>query len=692
MTITGIIDLDTGDFVENINKERINSISVQESAALTLELSFYDGGQEVTDASVLAAKLTALTFEAKSTLDSSASSLVTITSGFLSGGSGLTRSGTINFNTTDINTALGSEEKIKLYGQLKTTYDGVDYLSQLITTTVHNDVIGDGGAATPAVFPRLVTSTSNPTVNDDTGDGYGVGTLWVNTNTPAAFVLISNSAGAANWDLLSEGTNLTADRAVVSDGSGVVSASAVTSTELGYLDGVSSAIQTQLDTKQATITGAATTIDTEDLTASRALASNGSGKIEVSAVTSTELGYLDGVTSAIQTQLDAKQATITGAATSIVSSDFTPNLAVITDGSGKIHSSSTTATEISRVSGVTSGIQGQLDAKQAKPSEGAFEDGDKTKLDGIDTSADVTDATTVAAAGALMDSELTDLAGVKGVTISTLQVKPSEGAFANGDKTKLDAIEENADVTDATNVESAGALMKSGGTMTGAITCGSGGINANYNTISNLSDGSSAQDAVTKTQLDSVSSTASSAASTASSANTTANAALPKSGGTMTGTITCGSSGSETYIYYPNLYEAILSANLDAKTSYKMVNLAAGTANGDSLRWEQLRTIANTQTGTTYTLVVGDATKTVRLNNASTVTVTVPKSVFVAGDTVTLFRKGAGGVTIEPVDSDVTINSVGTKRKLAYQYSAATLICVTGGGTPEFDLIGDLTT
>ena len=33
-----------------------------------------------------------------------------------------------------------------------------------------------------------------------------------------------------------------------------------------------------------------------------------------------------------------------------------------------------------------------------------------------------------------MDSELTDLAGVKGVTISTLQPKPSEGAFVDGDK------------------------------------------------------------------------------------------------------------------------------------------------------------------------------------------------------------------------------------------------------------------
>ena len=42
------------------------------------------------------------------------------------------------------------------------------------------------------------------------------------------------------------------------------------------------------------------------LTASRALVSNGDGELEVSAVTSTEIGYLDGVTSAIQTQLDTK--------------------------------------------------------------------------------------------------------------------------------------------------------------------------------------------------------------------------------------------------------------------------------------------------------------------------------------------------------------------------------------------------
>lgn len=64
---------------------------------------------------------------------------------------------------------------------------------------------------------------------------------------------------------------------------------------------------TDLAGKEATITGGATTITSSNLTASRALLSDGSGKVAVSAVTSTELGYLDGVTSAIQTQLNARE-------------------------------------------------------------------------------------------------------------------------------------------------------------------------------------------------------------------------------------------------------------------------------------------------------------------------------------------------------------------------------------------------
>jgi len=134
-----------------------------------------------------------------------------------------------------------------------------------------------------------------------------------------------------------------------------------TPTELNYVDGVTSAIQTQLDAKQSSVSGAASTITGSNLTASRAVVSNASGKVAVSAVTSTELGYLDGVTSAIQTQLDAKQATITGAATTIDDSNLTASRAVVSNASGKVAVSAVTSTELGYLDGVTSAIQTQLD-------------------------------------------------------------------------------------------------------------------------------------------------------------------------------------------------------------------------------------------------------------------------------------------------------------------------------------------
>lgn len=63
-------------------------------------------------------------------------------------------------------------------------------------------------------------------------------------------------------------------------------------------------LNSSLDTKQNTITGGASTITDDNLTTNRALVSNSSGKVAVSTVTATELGYLDGVTSNIQTQID----------------------------------------------------------------------------------------------------------------------------------------------------------------------------------------------------------------------------------------------------------------------------------------------------------------------------------------------------------------------------------------------------
>ena len=66
-------------------------------------------------------------------------------------------------------------------------------------------------------------------------------------------------------------------------------------------------LTTGLGTKQDTVTGAASTVVAADLTVSRAVVSDASGKIVVSAATAAEVAHLSGVTDNIQTQIDLKQ-------------------------------------------------------------------------------------------------------------------------------------------------------------------------------------------------------------------------------------------------------------------------------------------------------------------------------------------------------------------------------------------------
>ena len=97
----------------------------------------------------------------------------------------------------------------------------------------------------------------------------------------------------------------------------------------------------------------------------------------------------------------------------------------------------------------------------------------------------------------------------------------------------------------------------------------------------------------------------------------------------------------------------------------------------------------NAQTGTTYTLVIGDLGKLVTTSNASPVTVTVPPSVFASGNTINVQSIGVG-LTSFAQGAGVTITSTGATASapvLRARYSAATIIC-TGSNT--FTIIGDL--
>jgi hypothetical protein len=98
----------------------------------------------------------------------------------------------------------------------------------------------------------------------------------------------------------------------------------------------------------------------------------------------------------------------------------------------------------------------------------------------------------------------------------------------------------------------------------------------------------------------------------------------------------------------------------------------------------------NAQTGTTYTLVSTDLNKLVTTSNAAAVTVTVPPSVFSAGQQINVQSIGVG-LTSFAQGAGVTITSTGataTAPVLRARYSAATIIC-TGSNT--FTIVGDLT-
>lgn len=97
----------------------------------------------------------------------------------------------------------------------------------------------------------------------------------------------------------------------------------------------------------------------------------------------------------------------------------------------------------------------------------------------------------------------------------------------------------------------------------------------------------------------------------------------------------------------------------------------------------------NAQTGTTYTLVAADLGKLVTLSNAGAITLTIPPSVFSAGNQIHIQQIGAGQVTLAQ-GAGVTITSTGATAsapKLRAQYSAATIICTASN---TFTVLGDL--
>ncbi|MES2995904.1 MAG: hypothetical protein V4733_03750 [Verrucomicrobiota bacterium] len=141
-----------------------------------------------------------------------------------------------SFNTTELNALLGiggspDVASITLMGEITWAVDGSEPTStRTFAVIVENDVVrGDEGAPNPAYtpdddwvahgHPQSLTpaqqsqaqaniglpknnhaATAAPTVNDDSGDGFAIGSLWIKTTAPQeAYRCVSAAATAAVW-------------------------------------------------------------------------------------------------------------------------------------------------------------------------------------------------------------------------------------------------------------------------------------------------------------------------------------------------------------------------------------------------------------------------------------------------------------------------------------------------------------
>jgi len=103
-------------------------------------------------------------------------------------------------------------------------------------------------------------------------------------------------------------------------------------------------------------------------------------------------------------------------------------------GDGGLTEKNFTAVLKTKLDGIETGAEANPSVGDGGLTEKNFTVVLKTKLDGIDIATNTTDIAT----------NTTGIA-TNAASISTLQVKPSEGAFANGDKTKLDGIQAQID-------------------------------------------------------------------------------------------------------------------------------------------------------------------------------------------------------------------------------------------------------
>lgn len=127
---------------------------------------------------------------------------------------------------------------------------------------------------------------------------------------------------------------------------------------------------------------------------------------------------------------------------------------------------------------------------------------------------------------------------------------------------------------------------------------------------------------------------------------------------------------------------AVAEAKLSGAVQTKLNDTQAAVAAAQQVT-------ASTQSGTTYTLVLADASTAIEFTSASAVTLTIPPNssvAFPAGTVIELVQYGTGQLTVAP-GAGVTIRSADGLLSARTQYSTLSL---RKRATNEWVLAGDL--
>ena len=383
--------------------------------------------------------------------------------------------------STNSATALATQQSIKAYVDAQVTAQDFDFSadsggalsidldSEAMTFTGGTgiDTSGSGNAVTFAIDSTVATLTGSQTLTNKTITSPDINGGTVDGATIATSDITVGSGKTLD---VSAGTLTIADNQISGDKveGGTIAATTITDLTFGSLDDGTINITAFVDEDNMS-SDSATLVPTQQ-----------SVKAYVdSQVTAQDLDVTtDSGTIAID--LDSETLTVSGG-TGLDSSATGNAITVAIDSTVATLTGSQTLTNKTLTAPVISGnltTDGLLDGRDVAA--------DGTKLDGVEASADVTDTTNVTAAGALMDSEVTNLAQVKAFDSSDYATAaqgttadaalPKAGGAMTGaittnstfdgrdvatDGTKLDGIEASADVTDTANVTSAGALMDS---------------------------------------------------------------------------------------------------------------------------------------------------------------------------------------------------------------------------------------